>query len=180
MSFRGAGSALEEAGYEREGDVLVTDDPLTEVSYSAVAGADGYVAMSTDPEADPESVRAAASAEIEPPGGAERDVLAELGGPISGAVASSAESAGCVNTFGISDGLRGEAELRLDGDDDISPDGFAGSDLDETIGFGFDFGEPESDDGNLVVPIKSDGPPSAVGILLGDIPAGSLYDCEDE
>ena len=62
QDFEEIASSLEDAGWERDGDVLSTDGDPQEVTYTAVAAADGYVVLASAPE----GVEAAASGDAEP------------------------------------------------------------------------------------------------------------------
>lgn len=166
-------ATLEDEGFTRDGEVLTSGESPQAVGATAVAGGEGIVALGFTPEA----VEAAAAGEAEPADGPERDLLASLDAP---AVAAFATSDGCSEAIGAADALTdGEGELVVAASE---PDAarFVFDDSEDFLVQDLRFGEP-SVDGDLVrapvtVPLDSIST-GLLGILRGDLPTGTIYDC---
>lgn len=94
-------SSLENDGWERDGNVLSTTGDRATLTYTAVAAADGYIALGFSPE----GVETAASEDAEPSATGELAALESLEAPIVGAVVPEG-----IFTFGLDD----EAPLLYD------------------------------------------------------------------
>ncbi len=173
QSFDKVAAALERDGYRMERDVLTTDESLTKVVYTAVAGRDGLIAMGGSPEA----VRTALETPADPPESAARKLIASLEAPLVGALATT--NAECIEAVGAAETLDGSSELVLEVSGGASSDALP--EPDEIGPGGTEFGEPEVDGDRLTVAVMSAaGPlgPVAMSLLGSDLSAGVLYDCE--
>jgi hypothetical protein len=175
QDFEEVASSLEEDGYERDGDVLMTDDLGATVGYRVVAGGEGVIAAGQ--EAEP--VEAAAAGPLDPaPAGPARELLAELDAP-SATATSFDGTTDCVTAVGVADELaEGEGELVLVTEDESVELVVEEGDEFGVFG-GFELGERAAEDGRVVYPFAFPlgdlSGPSA--FILGDNPAATLWDC---
>lgn len=165
-------TSLEGEGYELEGDVLVGDGLAPELIYTAVAEADGYIVLGSDPALV--GAIAEGSDSTGPP--EEVELLDGLDGPVMAATSLGSD---CLDSITIEDRMDGTAELRLNLSTEPDPEGFG---LDDEPGplFGYSLDEPTVDGDALAVEIESntDTPVlSPIGLLNADVPAGTIYDC---
>jgi len=176
---------LEDAGYRREGDLVVSDKPAREVVYRAAATADGLLFLASGADTLREAVEDA--------GGdmsvAARFLVDELKGPVRLASAAPAApaapaAAACLGATGVQDSVqpaRGEFVLRPEGQADPERVRF-GDDDGTSPGIFRDtrFGETEPDGDVLRVPYTYDGEnaqPGPPSVLFGDVPTSVFYDC---
>jgi len=179
QDFEEIASSLEGDGFTRDGDLLTSDAPPLETGgASAVAGGDGLVALGFAAE----DASAAVGEISEVPEGPERDLIADLDAPAAVAIATPEGSDTCYEAIAIVDRLvDGEGEFVVVAAEP-SADGFVFNDgADEFLSEPYDFGEPTIDGTNLRVPFTYpiDQPGGPEGLLFGDIPAGTIYDCEE-
>ena len=174
QSFDEIASVLEERGFERDGDVLTTEEPFQEAGAQAVAGGNGLVALGSDPA----TVEAAVGDEVTAPTGPERELIAELGGPAAGAFAGRGED--CVEAIGLVDrmaGGEGEFVLAMTEPD---PQRFKLGDQRDLPFTTFQFGEVTADGNEIRAPFTvplAEANLAPLGFLLLDIPADMIYDC---
>lgn len=169
-------ASLEGEGYQLAGDVLVGDGSTTDLVYPAVAEADGYIVLGSDP-ALVGAIAAEGSDSRPPP--EEVALLSGLEGPVSAVVSVGSD---CLESITIDDRMDGTAELRLNLTATPDPAGFGLDDSDTDTGplFGYSFDEPTVDGDALAVEIASnpDSPAlSPLSLLESEVPASTIYDC---
>ena len=99
QDFDEIASALEDDGWERDGDVLSTDGDAETLTYTAVAAADGFVVLGFDPE----RVEAVASGDAEPSTTGELAGLEGLEAPVIGAMVPEGKDAECIELLSFED-----------------------------------------------------------------------------
>ncbi len=102
-------AALEEDGWERDGDVLSSDGDPEEVTYTAIAPGEGFIVLGYDPEV----VSAVASGDAPPSETGELELLANLDAPAVFADIPSGENLDCVESITYEDPIDGTASISV-------------------------------------------------------------------
>jgi hypothetical protein len=180
--FEEIADGMEEEGYERDGDLLVSDDRFSTGGFRFVGSVDDVVILGVSAAAVDEALEAGA----EPLASAAATMLAAVEGSARVGVAANADrELECGSSFGIgvsAEPAEGEFAAYADGDGD--PDNvFAGLDDDPRFdAFGIEVTTAEAE-GDLVRVTFHYEPAPAVTIrtplelVLLDSPFGELYDC---
>lgn len=174
--FEEIASALEVDGYERDGNVVTAEADAIDPGASVVAEGDGIVALGFDAE----TVTGVATGDPAAPEGPERELIAQMAGPAKLATATGGESSSCLDAIGVVDGLADGAGEFVVLAEEPAAESFVLDDTGDFIAEPFDFAEPMVEDGSLSIPFTYpiDQPGGPGGLLLADLPAGTIYDCE--
>ena len=170
-------SSLEDAGFERDGDVLTIDGDPEELTYTAAARGDGFLALGYSADA----VRAVAEGDAEPSTTGELEELAELDAPVRLAVVP--DEPECVTAITATDEATDSAELGFEIADGADLERFGPLDQASAASIGFELGEPELEGDTITVPLVKDpggsglvnSPAALVGSLL--LEPAQIYDC---
>lgn len=176
--FDDLAEGLEEAGYERDGDVVFSDGDPEELSYTAAAPGDGFLVLGYDPD----TVRRVAAGEAEPASSPEVEaVLAHDDAPVVAAIAP--EEPECIVTMTSTDQVEGGGTLyiRTAGKPDL--DAFQRLDSPAFSSIGFGVGEPQIAGDEISIEIEVD--PSGSGLVNPVVAVAStlllapdeIYDC---
>jgi hypothetical protein len=180
QDFDEIASSLEDAGWERDGDILSTDGDPQEVTYTAVAPADGYVVLGFSPE----GVEAAASGDAEPSTTGELAALEALDAPVVGAVVPETADEECVELVSFEDFVDEtfRFHITVDGEADVSK--LSKTLAREAPGVGFDVVSQEAQGDTITLELEGvdseqlvNSPALLVATSL-DETGPPLYDCE--
>lgn len=170
-------NSLEDAGFERDGDVLSIEGSPEELTYTAVAPGDGFIVLGYDAE----TVAAVAAGEAEPSTTGELEALSELDGPVVIAVVP--DEPECVRAIGAVDQADGTAELKvlIDGEADLRS--FGPLDAGSAQSIGFALAKPAARDDTISVELEIDPDGSGLinspAVLISSLLASpeQIYDC---
>lgn len=158
QDFEEIATAFEEAGYDRDGDVVTyTGDDGSlggEHVYANLGWRDGLLVVSTDPDGDPDAVRAALADDVDDSDLASfaTDLMGDTGAPgVLVAEVPDAESVSCVSRVGVADLITGSGEYVLVSDDPGDVDVVLG---DEGHRGRYQYDEPEVDGEQVRVGIE--------------------------
>jgi hypothetical protein len=182
QSFEDIADALEEDGWEREGDVLSTEGDPEALGYTAVAAGDGHLVLGYSSD----GVSAVATGSAEPSESGELKALENLDAPVVTAVLpESPPSPECVSLVTFEDFVDGTSEVHLtvDGASKATPDRLNPTLAKDLPSIGFDFKSAEAAGDTLTIKLSGlkDGtlvnsPALFVATALdGEGPV--LYDC---
>jgi hypothetical protein len=102
-------SALEDAGWQRDGDVLSSDGNPEEVTYTAIAPGDGFIVLGYDAEL----VEQVASGDAAPSESGELELLEGLDAPAVLATIPETEGLECVDSITYEDPIDGTVSVRV-------------------------------------------------------------------
>jgi hypothetical protein len=174
QSFDELAAALADQGYERDGELVVTERSVVEmggVTVVAAAGDDLIVLAQSA-----EVARAVAAGEDDGP--ALADQLDAVDGPLRVAFATAADSDSCVETLAAGwqvDPAEGEIAITV-----AEPDDAGGLELlpgDSRIARNVDLDPPQVGGRTVMARYRYVGPGSPLSFLFSDLPAGDLYRC---
>ncbi len=169
---------LEDQGYRRDGDLVVSDEAPSTVVYGAAAESDGLLFLASDEE----GLRQALAGKDEQAGAAERLLRDELEGPVR--LASARPDADCLRAIGAQEAVdpaAGEFALGPAGEPDPQRVRLgAGPETAAPFLREIRFEEAQADGRLLRVPYSYEAGrtrPSPAGLLMGDLPVSAFYDC---
>ena len=141
QDFDEIADSLEDEGWERDGDVISTEGDPEQLTYTALAAADGFIVLGYSPDV----VEAVASGDAVPSDTGELAALENLDAPVIGAVVPEAEGAECIQTVSFEDFVDESFNfyITIDGKADVSklPKELPS----EAQGAGFELGAEQAD-----------------------------------
>lgn len=172
--FDDLAAALEDQGYERDGDLVVTNQTVTEMGGVTVvtAAGDDLIVLAQSAEV----ARAVAVGEGAGPALAEE--LDAVNAPLRAAFETPADSDSCVETLAAGwqvDPAEGQIVITTAQPDDA--DGLELLPSDSPIAPSVDLDPPRVDGRTIVARYRYDGPGSPLSFLYSELPADGLYRC---
>ena len=109
QDFDELASALEDEGWERDGDVLTGESDAEGLTYDVVGAADGFVVLGYSADA----VEAVTSGDAQPSDTGEVEALEDLDAPVVGAVIPEVEGLECVTLITFEDFVDGKSRIAM-------------------------------------------------------------------
>lgn len=179
QSFDDIASSLEADEWEREGDVLSTDEDPATLGYTAVGGSDGFLVLGNDPGL----VEAVASGEAEPSETGELEALEQLDAPVTAAIVPEVEGLECVEMITFEDTVDGLASMDVTVTGGADADGFSKQLRQDSASAGFTVASIEAEGDTATVELEGrdeEGLANTPALLIGagfDDTGDLLYDC---
>ncbi len=107
QDFEEIATALEDEGWERDGDVLTGESDPEGFTYTAVGAAEGFLVLGYSADA----VEAVVSGEAEPSNSGELEALEGLDAPVVGAIIPDVEGLECVTLITFEDFVDGDSSI---------------------------------------------------------------------
>lgn len=180
QDFDEIASALEDEGWERDGDVLTGESDPDGLSYNTVGAGDGFVVLGYSTEA----VEAVVSGDAEPSDTGELEALEELDAPVIGAIVPEVEGLECVSLITFEDYLDGTStvSMTVDGGADAKKISDQLEKDSASAGFVVTSEDAEGDVVTLELDgLEEDGLANSPALLIAagfDDSGSLLYDCE--
>ena len=180
QDFEDIATALEDEGWERDGDVLTGDSDEQGLTYSAVAAGDGFLVLGYSADA----VESVASGEAQPSEAGDVSAIEDLDAPVVGAVVPrGVEGLDCVTLVAYEDFVNGDAELQITVDGQADEESLSKQIRQDSESAGFTFDSAQAEGETLTVVLKgrdAEGIANNPSLLIGtgfDETGPLLYDC---
>ena len=179
QDFEEIASSLEDADWERDGDLLTTEGDALELGYTAAAAGDGFLVLGNDPTL----VEDVATGDAEPSQSGELEALEQLDAPVIGAIVPEIEGLECVSLVTFEDFVNGEATIDVTVDGEADPDGVSRRLKVDASSIGFTVSSVKADADTLTIELEGrdeEGLANSPTLLIAsefDQDGALLYDC---
>jgi hypothetical protein len=180
QDFEEIASALEDEGWERDGDVLTGESDAEGLTYDAVGAADGFVVLGYSKEA----VEAVVSGSAKPSDTGEVKALEGLDAPVIGAVIPDVEGLECVSLVTFEDFVDGRSGIQMTVDGEADAKNISKQLEQDSASAGFTVASEDANGDTATIELKGrddEGLANSPAILIAagfDDNGPLLYDCE--